>query len=193
MIELKTLVKLIYNGCNLIKTYILRCFDYLIEIKLQNIIETSQLQTLVAVARAKSFSKAADKLNVTQSAISQSVKNLERKIQVKLFRRAGKIVILTEEGEKLFNLASDFLLQIEDTLEEIQNDKDEMSGRIRIGTLTGIGKSWLAPELLELSRKYPDLTTAITMGFQEDLVRDFKNYRLDILLLPEESLPSIGE
>ena len=49
-------------------------------------IETSQLQTLVAVAKAKSFSKAADDLNVTQSAISQSVKNLEKKIDIKLFK-----------------------------------------------------------------------------------------------------------
>jgi len=51
------------------------------------LIETSQLQTLVAVARAKSFSKAADDLSVTQSAISQSIKNLENKIEVNTMAR----------------------------------------------------------------------------------------------------------
>ena len=156
-------------------------------------IETSQLQTLVAVARAKSFSKAAEDLSVTQSAISQSIKNLENKIEVKLFKRSGKKVVLTPEGEKLFQLASNFLGSLGDTLEEIQHDKENMSGRVRIGTLTGVGKSWLAHEMLEYAKKWDDLTVQITLGFQEDLVRAFENYRLDFLILPEESLPSIGE
>jgi len=156
-------------------------------------IETSQLQTLVAVARAKSFSKAAEELSVTQSAISQSVKNLEGKIQVKLFKRTGKKVMLTPEGEKLFSLASEFLFQMDETIEEIRHDKESMVGKVRIGTLTGVGKSWLAPELLKLAKKFPELTLATTLGFQEDLVREFKNYRLDILVLPEEALPPLGE
>lgn len=156
-------------------------------------IETSQLQTLVAVARAKSFSRAADELGVTQSAISQSVKNLEKKLEVNLFKRSGKKVVLTQEGEKLYHLASGFLGELEDTLEDIQKDKDTMSGKIRIGTLTGLGKSWIAPEFLEFSKEHPELTVSIKMGFHEDLVADFENLRLDFLILPEESLPSIGE
>lgn len=156
-------------------------------------IETSQLQTLVAVARANSFSKAAEELHVTQSAISQSIKNLENKVGVKLFKRSGKKVVLTPEGEKLHSLAFNFLGNLDDTLEEIKYEKESMSGKVRIGTLTGVGKSWLAPELLSYAKENEDLTVAITMGFQEDLVRDFENYRLDILILPEESLPATGE
>lgn len=156
-------------------------------------IETSQLQTLVAVAKAKSFSKAAEDLNVTQSAISQSIKNLESKIEVSLFKRSGKKVMLTPEGEKLFALASQFLGSLDETIEEIQHDKESMSGKVRIGTLNGVGKSWLASELLSLAKKYPELTVCVTFGFQEDLVNDFKNNRLDILVLPEESLPPLGE
>lgn len=156
-------------------------------------IETSQLQTLVAVAKASSFSKAADELSVTQSAISQSIKNLENKLEIKLFKRSGKKVVLTNEGEKLFALASDFLLQMDDTLEEIKHDKQSMSGKVRIGTLAGVGKSWLAPELLEWANRHKGLSIAVTLGFQEDLLREFRNYRLDFLILPEESLPTIGE
>ena len=158
-----------------------------------NLIEISQLQTLVAVARVKSFSKAASDLGVTQSAISQSVKNLENKIDVRLFKRSGKKVVLTSEGEKLFNLAQGFLGQMEDTLQEIQFDKDSMKGKVRIGTLTGLGKSWVAPELLDYSREFPELTVSVRLGFQEDLVRDFENFRLDILILPEDALPGVGE
>ena len=126
-------------------------------------IETSQLQTLVAVARARSFSKAAEDLSVTQSAISQSVKNLESKIGVKLFKRSGKKVVLTQEGEKLYAIAASFLGHLGDTLIEIQHDKDSMSGKVRIGTLIGVGKSWLAPELLNFSKDYPELSISISL------------------------------
>lgn len=156
-------------------------------------IETSQLQTLVAVTKAKSFSKAAEDLHVTQSAISQSIKNLERKIDVKLFKRSGKKVVLTQEGEKLYALAQNFLSQMEETLDEITDDKTSMSGVVRIGTLTGIGKSWLAPEMLSYADEFKELTVSINLGFQENLVREFENYRLDFLILPEESLPTVGE
>ena len=86
-------------------------------------IETSQLQTLVAVTEAKSFSRAAESLHVTQSAISQSIKNLENKIGMKLFKRSGKRVVLTHEGEKLYQLAQSFLAQMEETLGEMSEDK----------------------------------------------------------------------
>tara|TARA_R110002072_G_scaffold64203_4_gene159625 strand:+ start:69521 stop:70423 length:903 start_codon:yes stop_codon:yes gene_type:complete len=156
-------------------------------------LETSQLQTLVSVTKAGSFSRAAEDLGVTQSAISQSIKNLERKVEVKLFKRSGKKVVLTPEGEKLYQLAQNFLNSMDETLIEITNDKNSMNGSIRIGTLTGIGKSWLAPQMLEFADENPGLTVSINLGFQEDLVKDFENYRLDMLILPEESLPSLGE
>ncbi len=156
-------------------------------------IETSQLQTLIAVARAKSFSRAANDLSVTQSAISQSIKNLETKIEVKLFKRSGKQVVLTPEGEKLHSLALNYLNQLRDTLEEINHEKNEMSGKVRIGTLTGIGKSWLAPELLELAKEFPELVVSVSLGFQEDLVKDFEAMRLDFLILPEDEVPNVGE
>lgn len=156
-------------------------------------IETSQLHTLVAVAKARSFSRAADELNVTQSAISQSIKNLENKLEVSLFKRSGKRVVLTPEGEKLYSVAQSYLTQLGDTLEEIKYSKDAMAGKVRIGTLTGLGKSWVAPEFLAFSKLYPELTVSLKFGFHEDLVREFENYRLDLLILPEESLPTVGE
>lgn len=156
-------------------------------------IETSQLQTLIKVAEAQSFSRAATELNVTQSAISQSVKNLENKIGVELFKRLGKRVVLTPEGEKLHTLASSFLGRLDDTIHEIQHDSNTMSGKIRIGTVAGIGKSWLAPELRDFSLEYPKLEITIKMGFQDELAKRFEKRGLDFLVLPEDDLPQIGE
>ena len=156
-------------------------------------IETSQFQTLVALAKFKSFSRAAEELGVTQSAISQSIRNLEKKVGIKLFKRAGKQIHLTVEGQKLHQLAVEFLDKLEKTLDEITYDKNSMSGKVRIGALTGIGKSWLASELLKFTVDNPNLIVNITLGFEEDLIRDFENLKLDMIILPEEFLPSSGE
>lgn len=156
-------------------------------------IETSQLQTLVAVTRAKSFSKAAEDLGVTQSAISQSIKNLESKLEVKIFKRSGKNVVLTSEGERLYQFGSQFLAEMQETLDGLQEDRDSMKGKVRIGTLTGIGKSWLAHEIVEYATENPDLRLSVRMGHVEELVADFENNLLDILVLPEEEIPSQGE
>ncbi len=156
-------------------------------------IETSQLQTLVAVTKAKSFSKAAEDLGVTQSAISQSIKNLESKLDVKIFKRSGKNVVLTPEGERLYQFGSLFLSELHETLDQIQNDKDQMRGKVRIGTLTGIGKSWLAHEIVDYAKENPDLRLSVRLGHQEDLISDFENNLLDILILPEDEIPSQGE
>ncbi len=156
-------------------------------------IETSQLQTLVAVTRAKSFSRAAEDLGVTQSAISQSIKNLESKLEIKIFKRSGKNVVLTSEGERLYQFGSQFLASMQETLDNLQEDREKMKGKVRIGTLTGIGKSWLAHEIVDYAKENPDLRLSVRMGHVEDLLSDFENNRLDILILPEDETPSLGE
>ena len=103
-------------------------------------IETSQLQTLVAISNEGSYSLAAEKLGVTQSAISQSVKSLEKKLAVKLLRKNGKKIVLTQEGKDLFKLSSRFLSDLNSTIKNISSAKNEMKGSVRVGTLSGIGK-----------------------------------------------------
>lgn len=156
-------------------------------------IETSQLQTLVAVAHAGTFSKAAEDLNVTQSAISQSIKNLEKKVGVTLFKRSGKRVYLTNEGERLFELGSTYLDQMSEAITDIRDVKDQMKGKVRIGTLTGVGKSWLSRKIVDFTAKYPDLSVELKMAFPSDLMTRFENLQLDGVILPEYALPSTGE
>lgn len=156
-------------------------------------IETSQLQTFLAVAKAKSFSKAAEDLHVTQSAISQSIKNLEAKLGTEVFKRSGKNVVLTTAGEKLYLFGAQYLSNMSETLEELKDDKSEMRGKVRIGTLTGIGKSWIAHEIVNYAVDNPDLTMTVRMGSYEDLLSDFENNLIDILILPEDDLPMTGE
>jgi DNA-binding transcriptional LysR family regulator len=156
-------------------------------------IETSSLATLMAINKAKSFSKAAEELHVTQSAISQSVKNLEKKIGVKLISRSGKQVALTHEGLKLCYLGKDFFKKYDLVMGQILEEKQKVMGRLVIGTLTGVGKSFVASRAIEFATQYPDVDVQVIMDFPENLVRKFENNEIDILIVPETIVPASAE
>ncbi len=156
-------------------------------------IELSQLQTIISVAQSGSFSKAAQDLSVTQSAISQSVKNVENKLGLPLFKRSGKSVLLTNEGKKLYDFGLNYISDLSKIQNEIQFSKDKMVGTLVIGTLTGVGKSWLSRKVIEFSGKYPEVEVKLKLGFLEDLTLGFERNELDCMVVPEVSLPQTGE
>ena len=156
------------------------------------ILETSHLQTLSAISATGSFSKAAEKLNVTQSAISQSIKSLEKKVGVQLIKRSGKRITFTDEGIRLYEFADQFLGKMDIAINSITKAKEEMEGKVRIGTLSGIGKSWLAHEMMNFTKEHELLKTSIVLDFQENLVSMFEKNQLDLLILPEDAVPSNG-
>ncbi len=152
-------------------------------------IESSQLQTLISVAKFNSFSKAGDELGVTQSAISQSIKNLENKVDAKLFKRSGKNVVLTSDGRRLCEWAQDYLGKFEEVLEDISTNNKSMKGTLRIGTLYGLGKSWLGHQVINFGLRYPEISVRVTLGFPQDLLSDFDQFKLDCLIVPEFAIP----
>lgn len=157
-------------------------------------VETSQLQTLVSVAQTQSFSKAAEELHVTQSAISQSIKNLEAKLGVSIFKRSGKRVILTLEGEKLYNVAKKYLMGIDDVIQDIQNSRNELTGGVRLGSLSGVAKTWIFPLALEFSKEFPDIFLSYRVATTpQELVDEFERYLLDCIIVPENDIPAAGE
>ena len=78
-------------------------------------IESSQLQVLIALSHNENISKAAHELNVTQSAVSQALKNLENKVGFPVITRQGKSVTLTDNGMRLAKVAKQYLKRIEET------------------------------------------------------------------------------
>lgn len=156
-------------------------------------IETSHLQTLVAVAKTGSFSKAAESLHVTQSAISQNVKNLETKVGVNLFSRNGKKVVLTSEGQQLFQTAREYLNKLDKTIHDIQEVKDSLKGTIKIGTLTGLGKSWLSSRVIDFATKYEDINLETCYDHTEELLDAFFNNELDCVIVAEGHVPPGAE
>jgi DNA-binding transcriptional LysR family regulator len=156
-------------------------------------VETSHLQTLLAISQTGSFSKAAEEMGVTQSAISQSVKNLEKRVGVTVITRKGKTISLTPEGQRLCKLAQEFLFKLSNVVTQIQEEQNKMVGRLRVGTLIGIGKSWVASRVIEFAKEFPDIDVTVTLDFPDNLIKAFDRNELDYIIVPEYHVPSSSD
>ncbi|HOY66611.1 MAG TPA: LysR family transcriptional regulator [Candidatus Ozemobacteraceae bacterium] len=112
-----------------------------------------------AVARLKSFSKAADALSISQPALSQGVKNLEKELHCSLFIR-GKTLQVTDEGEKLFSHCEELFRVLENIVDDISNTKSPRKGTIRVGVLESVLLYWMPAILGDYFTKYPNVSAA---------------------------------
>jgi len=113
------------------------------------------------VAKAKNISRAAEKLFVSQSAVSQAIMQLENKIGGKLFDRGVRGVTLTAEGEVLFSRIDDAVLLIENAQAKFAEMKDLGAGSIKIGASDTICSLFLLPILKRFNDKHPDIRISV--------------------------------
>ena len=119
--------------------------------------DTQALTAFLAVAESGSFSTAAERLFLTQPAVSKRIAQLEQQLGTRLFDRVGRRIRLTEAGEALLPRARQVLLDLEDMGRAISNLTGTVSGPLRIGTSHHIGLHRLPPVLRRFSREYPDV------------------------------------
>jgi DNA-binding transcriptional LysR family regulator len=155
--------------------------------------ESSHLQVLIALSQSDSISHAAEALGVTQSAVSQTLKSLESKVGFPLLARHGKNVTLTDAGKKLAKVAKQYLKRIDDTIDQIHQDAQEVRGNLHVGTLQGLGKSWISAQIISYLKKHNDLEVKISMDFPENLLRRFERGDIDCLILPDYQVPAWAE
>lgn len=115
------------------------------------------LQAFVAVAEQGSFSRAADRLFRTQSAVSKRVAALEEELTARLFDRIGHRTGLTEAGRALLPRARRILAEVEDSARAVRNLSGEVSGRLSVGTSHHIGLHRLPPVLRSFTRDHPEV------------------------------------
>jgi LysR family glycine cleavage system transcriptional activator len=116
----------------------------------------NSLRAFSAVAETKSFTLAADKLNVTHAAVSQQVKLLESRIGVPLVTREGRGTALTEDGRRLArDLDAGFSL-IERGVERLVSDAAEQPVQVTMSPAFAV--EWLMPKLIEFQRAHPEIT-----------------------------------
>lgn len=156
-------------------------------------IESSQLQVLMALTQADSLSSAAEIMGVTQSAVSQNIKSMEAKVGFPVITRQGKKMVLTPGGRKLAKLSKNYYKKFDELITEIQQEKNRIIGQVALGTMFGLGKSWVSSRMIEFSSNFTDLSVKVTMDFPDELLSKFDNRDLDCLILPEHLTPHHSE
>lgn len=125
----------------------------------------ADLMAFMVVAEEKSFTKAARKLNISQSALSHSIKNLEERLHLQLLRRTTRSVAPTNIGERLLELYTPHLVEMESELKNLCETIDHPSGTIRITAPDYAAKAILWPKLYPLLAKYPDIHLEISIDY----------------------------
>ena len=142
-----------------------------------------KLRIFHAVADAGSLTHAGDTLRLSQSAVSRQIRALEESLNTVLFHRHARGLILTEQGELLFDATNTMNKRIEAAAARIRDSEEEVFGELRVTTTTGIGTLWLAPRLRNLYEKYPDLKIDLMM---EERVLDLPMREADVAIRMKE-------
>ncbi len=121
----------------------------------RTVMHIEDLHAFVTVAEQGSFSRAAERLYRTQSAISKRVAALEEELQARLFDRIGHRIDLTEAGRALLPRARRILAEVEDSARAVRNLTGEIAGRLSVATSHHIGLHRLPPVLRAFTRDYP--------------------------------------
>jgi len=142
-----------------------------------------KLRIFHAVADAGSLTHAGDELHLSQSAISRQVRALEESLNATLFHRHARGLILTEQGELLFDATKAMMRRLEAATARIRDSEEEVFGELRVTTTIGFGTLWLAPRLPKLFDKYPDLNIDLML---DERVLDLPMREADVAIRMKE-------
>lgn len=137
----------------------------------------TQLRTFYAVAREGSFTAAAKALRVSQPTLTSQVRNLESTYGVKLFRRHGRGVELTDNGQTLLSIAHRIVSNQQDAVEFLKAVNGLQAGHLRIGA---VGPYQAAEILAIFHAKYPGIEISVNFGNSRQILEDVMEYRSDI-------------
>ena len=142
-----------------------------------------KLRIFHAVADAGSLTHAGDTLHLSQSAVSRQIRALEDSLNTTLFHRHARGLILTEQGELLFDATVAMTKRLDAAAARIRDSEEEVFGELRVTTTTGFGSLWLAPRLSKLYDLYPDLTIDLML---EEKVLDLPMREADVAIRMKE-------
>ncbi|MDT7033462.1 LysR family transcriptional regulator [Enterobacter hormaechei] len=123
----------------------------------------NDLLSFMVVARERSFTRAAAQLEVSQSALSHAMRNLETRLEVRLLTRTTRSVAPTEAGEQLLMRLSPHLLEIEQELTALRDTRDRPAGNIRLTAGEHAMSAVLWPVLKPFMAQYPDINVEVTV------------------------------
>src|SRR6516165_5358770 len=121
------------------------------------------LRALVAVGRERSFTKAAAQLGVSQSALSQTIRQLEARLGIRLLTRTTRSVSVTEAGERVVGTVAPRIEESEAELAAVSEFREKPAGTIRITATEHATDAILLPKLAKLLRHYPEIKVEIVV------------------------------
>jgi len=142
-----------------------------------------KLRVFHAVAEAGSFTRAGEALNLSQSAVSRQVSSLEESLNVTLFHRHARGLILTEQGELLFRTVREVFAKLAMAEAQLSESKDRPKGTLKVTATVGLGSTWLAPRIGEFIEIYPDVSVDLLLEDRE-LDLSMREADVAIRLLP---------
>lgn len=145
------------------------------------------------VAKNKNITKAAEELNISQPAISKSIKNLEEQLGGQLFIRTKRGVVLTNEGQEFYK----YIKRAVDCISNAENQFTDLInlevGCIRIGINSTLTKKFLMPYLEEFHNKYPNVDIKIITNITSELLINLRNGLIDVVVLNLVNKKSIND
>jgi DNA-binding transcriptional LysR family regulator len=126
-----------------------------------------KLRVFHAVAEAGSFTHAGESLNLSQSAVSRQISALEESLNVPLFHRHARGLILTEQGELLNKTARDVFAKLSMTEAMLTESREHAKGPLKITTTVAFGTTWLTPRAREFLQKFPDIQLSLLLDDTE--------------------------
>jgi DNA-binding transcriptional LysR family regulator len=126
-----------------------------------------KLRVFHAVAEAGSFTHAGETLNLSQSAVSRQISALEESLKVALFHRHARGLILTEQGELLYETVHDVFGKLASVEAKLGESKERPEGPLTITTTLAFGSLWLTPRIRRFMERYPDIDVTIALNDTE--------------------------
>ncbi|HEV2859679.1 MAG TPA: LysR family transcriptional regulator [Pyrinomonadaceae bacterium] len=152
--------------------------------------EIRQLRAFAAIAETRTFTAAAERVHVTQAAISMQIRQLEQEVGLPLFVRTPRRVVLTEAGERLLERAEMILREHDSALAELAELAGAEHGRLRVGSASGMVAADPLPGILKRVRQsHQQADISVSSGTSEELVKKIQAGELDVAFvsLPVES------
>lgn len=148
--------------------------------------EFRQLETFVYVAKMKSFSKAAEKMFITQPTVSNHIQNLERELDTILINRMGRSIELTEAGELLFKYSLDIINSFDLARYKLGEYSGKIKGNIDIVS-SSLPRKCIIPNILSgFLKLYPDITFNISYNDGDDVISKIQSGNLDFGLVGQK-------
>lgn len=144
-----------------------------------------ELKTFIAVVDKKSFTKAANFINISQPSVSSHISILEKYFNTRLIERSNKQrnILVTQTGKILYERAKQLLGFLEETKEELSSYHNSISGTLKLGSSMTIGEFLLPSILGDFIKEFPKIKLEVTIENTKHIYDKFKNYDIDIALI----------